>query len=76
MGRAYRTLVLKYDLLRLPPEVAEKIPMLLKVRRNSGGGQRSGLKEGILQIHPIRRNLIRRRYVARHHLHDAVRLRV
>jgi len=32
MGRAYRTLVLKYDLLRLPPEVAEKIPMLLKVQ--------------------------------------------
>jgi putative transposase len=29
---SYRTLVLKYDLLRLPPEVAEKIPMLLKVQ--------------------------------------------
>ncbi len=32
MKTAYRTLVLKYDLLRLPPEAAEKIPMLLKVQ--------------------------------------------
>ncbi len=32
MGTAYRTLLLKYDLLRLPPEVAEKIPKLLKVQ--------------------------------------------
>ena len=62
--------------IRLVATVAEKVSALLKVRRNSGGGQRSGLKEGILQIHPIRRNLIRRQYVARHHLHDTVRLRV
>jgi putative transposase len=32
MGKTYRTLVLKYDLLRLPPEVAEKIPALLRVQ--------------------------------------------
>jgi putative transposase len=32
MERIYRTLVLKYDLLRLPPEAAEKIPALLKVQ--------------------------------------------
>ena len=32
MGIAYRTLVLKYDLLRLPPEVAEKIPKFLKMQ--------------------------------------------
>jgi putative transposase len=32
MGTAYRTLVLRYDLLRLPPEVAGKIPKLLKVQ--------------------------------------------
>jgi putative transposase len=32
MELAYRSLVLKYDLLRLPPEIAEKIPKLLKVQ--------------------------------------------
>jgi len=32
MGTAYRTLVLKYDLQRLPPEAVEKIPALLKVQ--------------------------------------------
>jgi len=32
MERAYRTLVLKYDLLQLPPEVAEKVSALLKVQ--------------------------------------------
>jgi hypothetical protein len=32
MEIADRTLVLRYDLLRLPPEVAEKIPTLLKVQ--------------------------------------------
>jgi putative transposase len=32
MERAYRTLVLKYDLLKLPPEVAEKVSALLKVQ--------------------------------------------
>jgi len=32
MERAYRTLVLKYDLLRLPPEAAEKVSALLKVQ--------------------------------------------
>jgi len=33
MGKnVYRTLVLKYDLLRLPPEVAGKIPALLQVQ--------------------------------------------
>ena len=32
MGTAYRTLVLKYDLQRLPPEAAEKIPTLLKLQ--------------------------------------------
>jgi len=32
MEIAYRTLVLKYNLLRLPPEIAEKIPKLLKVQ--------------------------------------------
>jgi len=32
MGTAYRTLVLKYDLLRLPPEVAGKVSALLKVQ--------------------------------------------
>jgi putative transposase len=32
MGTAYRTLVLKYDLLQLRPEVAEKISTLLKVQ--------------------------------------------
>jgi putative transposase len=32
MEIAYRTLVLKYDLLRLSPETAEKIPKLLKVQ--------------------------------------------
>jgi putative transposase len=31
-GRAYRTLVLKYDVLRLPPEVQQKIPALLKIQ--------------------------------------------
>jgi len=31
MGK-YRALVLKYNLLRLPPEVAEKIPALLRVQ--------------------------------------------
>jgi putative transposase len=32
MEIVYRTLVLKYDLLRLPPEIAEKISALLKVQ--------------------------------------------
>ncbi|MFP3200182.1 MAG: zinc ribbon domain-containing protein [Thermoproteus sp.] len=33
MGKnVYRTLVLKYDLLRLPPEVAGKVPALLRVQ--------------------------------------------
>jgi hypothetical protein len=32
MGKVYRALVLKYNLLRLPPEVAEKIPALLRVQ--------------------------------------------
>ncbi len=32
MGTAYRSLVLKFDLSRLQPEVAEKIPKLLKVQ--------------------------------------------
>ncbi len=32
MELTYRSLVLKYDLLRLPPEIAEKIPKLLKVQ--------------------------------------------
>jgi putative transposase len=32
MGSVYRTLVLKYDLLKLPPEVAEKVSALLKVQ--------------------------------------------
>jgi putative transposase len=32
MEIAYRSLVLKYDLLRLPPEIAEKIPKLLEVQ--------------------------------------------
>ncbi len=32
MGNVYRTLVLKYDLLKLPSEVAEKISALLKVQ--------------------------------------------
>ena len=32
MGNVYRTLVLKYDLLKLPPEVAEKVSALLKVQ--------------------------------------------
>jgi putative transposase len=32
MGKTYRTLVLKYDLLRLPPEEAGKITALLRVQ--------------------------------------------
>ncbi len=32
MGKTHRTLALKYDLSRLPPEVAEKIPALLRVQ--------------------------------------------
>jgi putative transposase len=32
MGIAYRTLLLSYDLLRLPPEAAEKVSALLKVQ--------------------------------------------
>jgi putative transposase len=32
MEKVYRTLVLKYDLLRLPPEEAEKVSMLLRVQ--------------------------------------------
>jgi len=32
MGTAYRTLILRYDLLRLLPEVAEKVPKLLQVQ--------------------------------------------
>ena len=32
MGSVYRTLVLKYDLLKLPPDAAEKVSALLKVQ--------------------------------------------
>jgi putative transposase len=32
MGKVYRALVLKYNLLRLPPEEGEKIPALLRVQ--------------------------------------------
>ena len=32
MERAYRTLVLKYDLLQLPPEAAEKVSALLRLQ--------------------------------------------
>jgi hypothetical protein len=32
METVYRSLVLRYDLLRLPPEIAEKISALLKVQ--------------------------------------------
>ena len=32
MGKVYRALVLKYNLLRLPPEAAEKIPALIRVQ--------------------------------------------
>jgi hypothetical protein len=32
MRIAYRTLLLSYDLLRLPPDVAEKVSVLLKVQ--------------------------------------------
>jgi putative transposase len=46
MEIVYRSLVLRYDLLRLPPEAAEKIPMLLKVqeefRRWATGWAKSG----------------------------------
>jgi len=32
MGIAYRTLLLSYDLLRLPPDAVEKVSALLKVQ--------------------------------------------
>ena len=46
MGKTYRTLVLKYDVSKLPPEEAGKIPALLRVqeefRRWADGWAKSG----------------------------------
>jgi len=58
MGTAYRTLVLRYDLSRLPPNVAEKVPALLKVqeefRRWATEWALSGGKESMPERSPLK----------------------
>jgi putative transposase len=58
MGTAYRTLVLQYDLLWLPPEVAEKISMFLKVqeefRKWTIEWARSGGKSPLPEHNPLK----------------------
>jgi putative transposase len=68
MGKTYRTLVLKYNLLRLPPEVAEKIPALLRVqeefRKWAAEWAKSGGKEPPPERNPLR-------YFAERFIHGA-----
>ena len=56
--RAYRTLVLKYDVLKLPPEVQARIPALLKIqeefRRWASEWAKSGGKVPMPQEQPLR----------------------
>jgi putative transposase len=59
MGKnVYRTLALKYDLSRLPPEVAEKIPALLRVqeefRKWAAEWAKSGGKEPPPEHNPLK----------------------
>jgi putative transposase len=64
--KAYRTLVLKYDVLKLPPEVQQKIPALLRVqeefRRWASEWARSNGKVPMPEENPLR-------YLAREFVH-------
>ena len=57
-GRAYRALVLKYDVLRLPPEIQQKVAALLRVqeefRRWAAEWAKSGGRMPIPQERPLR----------------------
>ncbi|MCC6020269.1 MAG: hypothetical protein LM577_02730 [Thermoproteaceae archaeon] len=57
-GGAYRTLVLKYDILGLPPEVQQKIPALLRAqeefRRWAAEWAKSGGKVPMPEENPLR----------------------
>jgi len=68
MGRAYRTLVLKYPLEKLQPETAEKVAQLLKVqeefRRWAWEWARSGGKTPLPEQRPLK-------YFAKEFLHAA-----
>ena len=68
MGKTYRTLVLKYDVLKLLPEVAGKIPALLKVqeefRRWAAEWAKSGGKEPPPERNPLK-------YFAERFIHGA-----
>ena len=56
--RAYRALVLKYDVLRLPPEIQQKIPALLKIQAEfqawASEWAKSGGRMPIPQERPLR----------------------
>jgi len=68
MGKAYRTLVLKYRVEKLPPDTAEKIAQLLKIqqefRRWAEGWARSGGKTPMPEQNPLK-------YFAKEFLHAA-----
>jgi putative transposase len=57
-GRAYRALLLKYDILGLPPEVQQKIPALLRAqeefRRWAAEWAKSGGKVPMPEENPLR----------------------
>jgi hypothetical protein len=58
MGKVYRALVLKYNLLRLPPEEGEKIPALIRVqeefRKWAAEWAKSGGKEPPPERNPLK----------------------
>jgi len=58
MGKVYRTLLLKYNLLRLPPEEGEKIPALIRVqeefRKWAAEWAKSGGKEPLPERNPLK----------------------
>jgi len=66
MGKTYRTLVLKYDVSKLPPEVASKIPALLKVQEEFRNWATEWAKSGG-SLHPPERNPMK--YFAEEFLH-------
>jgi len=67
MGKTYRTLVLKYDVSKLPPEEAGKIPALLKVQEEFRNWATEWAKSGG-SLHPPERRL---KYFAERFIHAA-----
>jgi len=68
MGKTYRTLLLKYDVSKFPPEEAGKIPALLKMQEEFRRWAAEWAKSGG-SLHPPERNPLR--YFAERFIHAA-----